>query len=277
MIVPLIAQEDLTAEAKKGVQELLSVQASYFPQTSDFIRASVWPDTLRQTGLTVMSSGHYISLTYDPTHLLKAEELSFLKGTHHSEIVFALTQCQKTLLNPQAGQWEKAFALRWVIHLVGDIHQPLHCTTFYSLQFPKGDIGGNSFLIESPYKNLHMLWDAACGALPSMKYTDYKTNQNDASSEGLRKLAQEWRLQYPREQFSELSAERIETWAEESHQLAIDCAYMGIKPKQAPTQEYLERSQEVAIRRLTLAGYRLADILNEAFCPHPNPVDQRKP
>lgn len=265
-MVPLIAQEDLTSEAKQRIEELLAVEASYFPQTSDFVRASVWPDMLRQSGLTVMSSWHYFSLPYDPQHILCAEEHAFLEGTHRSEIVFALSGCQSTLLNPQAKLWDKSFALRWIIHLMGDIHQPLHCTTLYDQQFPNGDTGGNAFSIKSSYKNLHSLWDAACGALPVMQYTDYQPDQNDAYSESLRQLAQEWRLKYPRTQFPELTkVSGAEAWAEESHQLAIEYAYKGVTPKQAPSQDYLERAKEVAIRRLVLAGYRLADLLNEAF------------
>ncbi|MGL5742868.1 MAG: S1/P1 nuclease [Legionella sp.] len=40
---------------------------------------------------------------------------------------------------------DKRFALRLLIHVVGDVHQPLHAITRVSTQLPKGDMGGNLF------------------------------------------------------------------------------------------------------------------------------------
>jgi hypothetical protein len=56
--------------------------------------------------------------------------------------------------------------MRYLVHVVGDIHQPLHTTEMYNLErFPKGDIAGNSFkvLFDSPNNidNLHKLFDSA--------------------------------------------------------------------------------------------------------------------
>ena len=42
---------------------------------------------------------------------------------------------------------EKAIYLTWLMHLVGDIHQPLHCAAVFSEQFPNGDKGGNDAFI----------------------------------------------------------------------------------------------------------------------------------
>ena len=42
---------------------------------------------------------------------------------------------------------EKAIYLTWLMHLVGDIHQPLHCTAVFREQFPNGDKGGNDAFV----------------------------------------------------------------------------------------------------------------------------------
>lgn len=57
----------------------------------------------------------------------------------------------------------KSFALRLLIHFLGDIHQPLHCLNRVNEDYPKGDIGGNAFPIPYHYTadNLHALWDSA--------------------------------------------------------------------------------------------------------------------
>ena len=53
--------------------------------------------------------------------------------------------------------------LRFLIHLVGDIHQPLHNCSLVNKEFPKGDKGGNDFKIVTQWKtinNMHFYWDA---------------------------------------------------------------------------------------------------------------------
>lgn len=50
---------------------------------------------------------------------------------------------------------------RFLVHLVGDIHQPLHTVSLWDNQFPKGDQGGNLFAISfQNISNLHALWDS---------------------------------------------------------------------------------------------------------------------
>ena len=56
----------------------------------------------------------------------------------------------------------KSYALRLLIHYLGDIHQPLHATSRVDEKYPKGDAGGNFFRIEpkDTAKNLHSVWDS---------------------------------------------------------------------------------------------------------------------
>lgn len=56
----------------------------------------------------------------------------------------------------------KSFALRLLIHYIGDIHQPLHASSRVNPQYPKGDAGGNFFKVptKNTAKNLHSVWDA---------------------------------------------------------------------------------------------------------------------
>jgi hypothetical protein len=66
--------------------------------------------------------------------------------------------------------FEKSMMMRYLIHVIGDIHQPLHAVTLYDDgKFFKGDMGGNLYLINytSPYDidNLHKLWDSGIGKL----------------------------------------------------------------------------------------------------------------
>jgi len=51
--------------------------------------------------------------------------------------------------------------MRFLIHYVGDVHQPLHAETMVDKTFPKGDLGGNFFSLPVHFytKNLHAVWD----------------------------------------------------------------------------------------------------------------------
>jgi hypothetical protein len=68
-------------------------------------------------------------------------------------------------LNPDIGvSWDlgDAFNLRLLIHYLGDIHQPLHTVSRYAKEFPKGDMGGNLFMLKQvgEVNELHALWDS---------------------------------------------------------------------------------------------------------------------
>src|SRR5439155_20249015 len=67
-----------------------------------------------------------------------------------------------------------AYNLAWLIHLVGDVHQPLHCVSRFTgshldetTHADRGDLGGNLFKLDDPAKNLHSLWDDALGSTNS--------------------------------------------------------------------------------------------------------------
>jgi hypothetical protein len=68
------------------------------------------------------------------------------------------------------GHMEKSYMLRFLIHMVGDQHQPLHVATRCTTKLPECDAGGNKFPISDPAKELHALWDWAM----SKKNVDFK-------------------------------------------------------------------------------------------------------
>ena len=80
----------------------------------------------------------------------------------------------------------KSVALRFLIHYLGDIHQPLHCATRVDYSYPDGDKGGNLFHLKSSQgvSNLHALWDSAIYQFSerrssvSIKYNKYSHLMN---------------------------------------------------------------------------------------------------
>ena len=87
--------------------------------------------------------------------------------------------------------------LRFLIHLIGDIHQPLHNTSLVNSQFPKGDKGGNLFLIKTrlkSVKDLHTFWDRGLE-----KISEIHAPLNAKHLAFLNDLATQFTNQFPKE------------------------------------------------------------------------------
>jgi S1/P1 Nuclease len=137
----------------------------------------------------------------------------------------------------------------------------LHAADGYSADYPNGDHGGGLRYVLDPQSqqplSLHWYWDQAA------------TRPGDAASA----RADELRIKLPREKFPELTrgsnaVNNFMAWGAESYALARSEVYRvdlstGASKKQAPalSAAYVANSSAVAERRLTLSGYRLADLL----------------
>jgi hypothetical protein len=108
---------------------------------------------------------HYIDhpFTQDGTKLLPPEAPNAL--TELGRLSAALSKPVSDAANP-------VYALPWVVHIAGDIHNPLHTVTRFSKENPGGDRGGNLVFVV-PGRNLHAFWDGLAGPEPSdMAYVD---------------------------------------------------------------------------------------------------------
>src|SRR5207253_3232651 len=78
----------------------------------------------------------------------------------HRTVAESIVALGATLADSSAADTTRAVALAWVVHLVGDIHQPLHSSSRVTPAepLPKGDEGGNTFHLDDN-RNLHAYWD----------------------------------------------------------------------------------------------------------------------
>lgn len=161
---------------------------------------------------------------------------------------------------------DRAVALCWLFHITGDVHQPLHAGELYSRQFPDGDrYGALEYLIDprtGETVNLHHYWDF----LP----------QAQDAPEAVLARAREVEAKFPRARVAaDLDPKTpldVSAWTDESYALAKSLAYRPDRPRATaaaqaarPGKAYDADSTAAAERRLTLAGYRLADVLREIF------------
>lgn len=143
----------------------------------------------------------------------------------------------------------KSYDLCWLLHLVGDVHQPLHCVTRVNAATPDGDDGGNGVKLTSP-ANLHTFWDDLLGTGSSVSTAISAavllTNAPSGSANDL----------------------NVQHWLDESVNAAQADAYKkptigdGVGPFTI-TAAYKAKATKIAQQRVALAGAPLAKILNE--------------
>jgi len=248
-----------------------------------FIQGSRWPDDVRWTinDRSAWHSARWAIVADDaPPETRKLAEAR--GGRPAGQALEALTLNAAVLTDPESKPGERALALTWLLHIMGDLHQPFHTTDLFSKDFPTGNPAGSMGFVADPLADsaiqLHLLWDSN---------TRRSTKLDDVD-----RYAREIMEKFPRSSLQELTAyegpEAFEKWARESHQVAVEWAFdveTMPDPEQDPDKvvekmiqyvlygvsavegappvpaEYWEKLQEVAPRRMALAGYRIADII----------------
>ena len=278
--VARIAYENLTERARQAIDALLREHPDYDRWIAGavddeglvaFMEASVWPDTIKGDHRFHEGDGsdadtlpgfpdmerhrnwHFLNRPFNPQNVpippLPAENAQ----VKIKEFVAALGSAQ-------APDEVKTFQLPWLIHLVGDVHQPLHCSTRYLKTQRRdgngkfvGDKGGNEVHIEGVGENLHSYWDGVVGGGTSDNF--------------IRTLAASITKSHPADARRNAGPD---VWIDESFQLVRNSVYgfQGAGTRRDPAvlkQAYRREARRVGRQRVALAGYRLAAVLNQAF------------
>jgi hypothetical protein len=185
--------------------------------------------------------------------------------------------CVNTLRTGTRNDKTDAEVLGFLYHLVGDVHQPMHTATRYSAKNPDGDAGGNGFSITYPadtrVRNLHFFWDAAAGRFGG----DLPRRPFDEKSRALvRTWADELMKAHPYESMPEAKDTEPLRWVEESNRIAREFAYAKVAEGGSPSPEYVEEAKRISERRIALAGYRMAEVLNALFAESSEPAAPRR-
>jgi S1/P1 Nuclease len=153
----------------------------------------------------------------------------------------------------------RSYDLVWILHLVGDAHQPLHAAARYTLQIPDGDAGGNAESVipaSGSSMALHAYWDAIFGGYSSPYGAVFDADDKDGlSSVGVSQ--------------AEAQIADPAVWAQESADLAKQYAYAPpISTGKNPvllTRDYETSVKNVARARAALAAARLANLIETAL------------
>lgn len=258
MTMAQIAYDELEGKVRTEVDSLIKVFSETYPEMRDFVVASIWPDLDEEIAChppkRLRTLIHWTNIPHDPDTLLKNRDKQIIsKKNQERDVLTEIHRLSEILKNKEALAIDRAEALVLLTHFIADIHQPMHSTTCYSKKHIHGDLGGNLYSLKGKYTNLHLLWDAAGGALPEQKFIENPFSVNEH--------AQEVTHTYPQNAFSQRTPD---DWAKESHELAAAFAYT-IQENSEPSQEYLQNVQKFSKQRIAAAGHRLANLLNSLF------------
>jgi len=282
-ITAYIAWQRMTPEVKEKVIKILlsapedsdigTFFAGYGSRTLDsrrreyFMLLATWADIIRDKGFDVRfkkyanSNWHYADTFWQ----WKDGKAVMVDGVEDNGQAMKKLVEFNQLIRSNASDAEKAVAIVWLEHLIGDIHQPLHTSGKVTDSNPKGDQGGNLFLLtpkgtaRDKQENLHWFWDSIVGR--------YSPNVKDlCDADYMEPIAQEMMKAYPYEKEKDkLSPGKFDVWAKESLDIATSEVYKGVTFFQTPSDKYKKKAFEIAQERMALAGYRMGDLFNEVF------------
>lgn len=226
-----IATTYLSSKSKREIRTLIGDESLAEATTwADFMRSS--PDEFWRYQA---SPWHYVTVPANQTY-------KTAKKPKEGDAVTALDQFTKTLRDNNASKEEKRLALKFAIHIIGDLHQPLHAGN-------GKDRGGNDFRVKwfNRPTNLHSLWDSGLIDHEKLSYTEWAT----------------WLV-------ARISQKQVKSWSNTDPHIWIaesvairDTLYPDISKNLS--WGYAFQHRDKMRQRLSMAGVRIAAYLNEVF------------
>ena len=242
-IVASLAEPRLTENAKTGIRSLIG----------DASLASIasWADEVRPERDETYN-WHFVDIPKDASGFSDERDCFLPANRHkgsatdyHNCVVDRIEIFKKVLADSNASRDDRIEALKFLVHFVGDVHQPFHAI---------GEAAGGNGIAVTQFGstecgrhpcNLHGAWDSGLIEHTGIGRDEYVAH--------LEKLISDEHL---------AASGNPEDWANESHEYAKS----ALLPDRAQIDEnYYEKEIKVVDRRLALAGMRLAALLNEAF------------
>jgi len=230
-----IAERHLTPAAAAAVRELLGSET--------LADVSTWADEVRgkpeyrQTG-----PWHYVNL---PMGLSFAEFQKSVEGMSEENVYSALEKMEKEVVDPATPREKKVEALKFIVHFVGDLHQPMHVSK-------AEDKGGNTVQLNfnGSGTNLHAMWDSKLIDRLGLGYEELALKVDHATPA----------------QISQWQRDPMIRWMWESYEVTEKLyAEVDAMKSRAIDDKYYEEHIATVEQRLELAGIRLAGVLNRLF------------
>ncbi|MBI2689065.1 MAG: S1/P1 nuclease [Acidobacteria bacterium] len=229
-VVGQIAENHLSPKAAQGIRDLLGADS--------LAEVANWPDEIRSDPTWKMADPwHYVNIPDGQTY-------DSMEKNPAGDILVALKKFEATLRNPSISKEERIQALKFLVHLVGDLHQPLHAGK-------RDDLGGNRVTVNwfrsTEATNLHTVWDELLIEHERLSFTEWARFLDNPSEPEIK----QWQ------------STSYSTWMAESYALRGRC--YEFKQELPLSYDYVYKSMPIVKQRLLQAGVRLAGTLNAIF------------
>jgi hypothetical protein len=268
-IVAVIAADNLTPAAQSHVASILGVPSNTRSIAAAMKKASFFPDSekFREENPST-KPWHYINIC------LQARQMDVQRSCGSEGCVTEkIDEYSQLLKQGKSDKWGDKVDLAFLIHFVGDIHQPLHAAN-------NADFGGNCVAVDShsPKKDLHSTWDTTI-------VEGLESSMDSGPDKTARRLEQTYAAEQAGDSWIPGQTGSI-AW--ESNQIAGTEIYAPLRIRIEPCQptangcsnvpielnsSYVKHAEEVAGHQLAKAGFRLASLLNETSTQPVNPND----
>jgi hypothetical protein len=235
-----LAETRLTPRTRAVLRDLLEPGES-------LADASTWADENNRS-IPGSAAWHYVNVSIHSAHYSA-------RDCHDNCVVSRLAEFRRILADPRAPRARRQMALRFVIHLVQDAHQPMHVGD-------RRDRGGNSLQLQffrDEFTNLHQVWDSG---LLRNGYHNERDLLDDLIDLARQPEAREW------------TGKGVEDWIDESLEVARQAYRVPgsgefLRSGSRIGREYLDANLPLAVKRLAQSGVRLGEVLNQSLAPEP--------
>ncbi|PWL37304.1 S1/P1 Nuclease [Flagellimonas aquimarina] len=224
-----IAENYLTGKAKRALNDLLDGHSLAFVSTfADEIKAD--------RSYSKFSAWHYVNYPLNMRYEDSAK-------SEYGDLVRAIEECTRIVKDENSSRADRVFYLKMLIHLIGDLHQPMHASR-------AEDKGGNDIQLQwfGEGTNLHRVWDKNLILSYGMTYTELANELKQVSKKERKKIQEG----------------TIYDWVDESHELCAEI-YTSAKVGEKLGYQYGYKYNDVLFQQLQKGGLRLAKVLNELF------------
>ncbi|WP_317131435.1 S1/P1 nuclease [Maribacter sp. ACAM166] len=228
-VVGEVAEQYLSKKAKRAISNLLDGKSlAAVANFGDEIKAD--------RAYSKFSAWHYVNIPFDKTY-------ADVEPNEYGDLVQGINSCIDIIKDETSSREDKVFYLKFLVHLIGDLHQPMHVGR-------EEDKGGNDIQLQWFGKgtNLHRVWDSNMITDNGMSFTELAFEYPEMSKQQVRYLQDGTLLD----------------WVEESHQLA-ESVYESVATGEKLGYRYSYDWWDTVADQLQKGGIRLASVLNDVF------------
>ncbi|WP_289061965.1 S1/P1 nuclease [uncultured Zobellia sp.] len=224
-----VAQHHLSKKTRKALKKLLNGESlAYVSTFADDIKAD--------RAYKEFSAWHYVNIP-------QGKNYSDIEPSEHGDLIVGINRCIEIIKDDNSKKEDKVFYLKMLVHLIGDLHQPMHVGRYE-------DKGGNDIQLQwfNTGTNLHRVWDSNMINDYGMSYTELVSSLPQLSKEQVKFIQQG----------------TIYDWVEESQEIA-DKLYDSVEVGEKLYYRYSYEWWGTVETQLQRGGLRLAKVLNELF------------